>query len=40
VLVLGVAGFAPLREKLLVRFNIGSVGESGSLTDDARELVL
>jgi hypothetical protein len=40
VLPLGVEGFILLREKLLVKFNIGSVGESGSAVDDPKELAL
>lgn len=40
MLALGVTGLIVLREKLLVKFNIGSVGESGSLTEDPNELPL
>ena len=40
MLNLGVTGFTRDREKLLVRFKVGSVGESGSLMDDANELAL
>jgi hypothetical protein len=37
VLPLGVAGLVCLLEKLLVKFNMGSVGESGSLVDDPND---
>ena len=37
MLPLGVAGLVCLLEKLLVKFNMGNVGESGSLVDDPND---